>query len=159
MAENYLLRMYHKLNAMPMGNWLFSQIIARKAPYFKSMRPRILLLEQNRCQVLLKKSRRVENHIGTMHVIATCNALEMAMGVMAEASVPPHLRWIPKGMEVEYENKGETDLIAEASITPEDWREGDVYIPVCAKDTQGKVAVSGRIKLWITRKPDKKSSD
>ena len=81
-----------------MGNWLFSQIIARKAPYFKSMRPRILLLEQNRCQVLLKKSRRVENHIGTMHVIATCNALEMAMGVMAEASVPPHLRWIPKGI-------------------------------------------------------------
>ena len=152
MSQNYVLAMQQKLAKFPFGNWLFSRTIAARAPYFKTIKPTVLKLEENFCQVGLKKRKAVHNHIGTVHVIAICNALEMAMGVMAEASVPKHLRWLPKGMSVDYVAKAGTDIVAEAKVAPEDWQVGDMIVPVTAKDTNGTVVVSGQIKLWITEK-------
>ena len=65
----------------------------------------MLTLRANYCEVRVAKRRAVENHLGTVHVIAIVNGLEMAMGTVAEASIPAHLRWIPKGMEVSYTAK------------------------------------------------------
>ncbi|RYG63545.1 DUF4442 domain-containing protein [archaeon] len=39
----------------------------------------------------------VQNHIKTVHAIAVCNLVEMAMGLVAESSIPDHLRWLPMG--------------------------------------------------------------
>ena len=50
----------------------------------------------------VKLSSKRINHIGTVHVIAICNGLEFVMGVLTEASIPQHLRWLPKGMNVNY---------------------------------------------------------
>ncbi len=151
-SENYVLAIQARLAKFPFGGWLFSKVIAARAPYFKSIKPRIVQLEENFCQVGFKKSKAVHNHIGTVHVIAICNALEMAMGVMAEASVPKHLRWLPKGMTVDYQAKASTDIVAEARLQSEDWKVGDVMVPVVARDTAGTIVVEGRIKLWITEK-------
>ena len=103
--SNYLLNLYHKTGAMPFGKRLFSRMFARKAPYFASIRPLVTELRPNFCEVRFAKRRKVENHIGTVHVIAICNALEMAMGGLAEATIPRHLRWIPRGMQVDYTAK------------------------------------------------------
>jgi len=100
----------------PLGRRAFSAYGARYAPYFKTISPLINMLEPNRCEVLIKKRKRVENHIGTVHVIAIANGLEMAMGFMAEASIPKHLRWIPKGMELSYPNKAASDIVCRATV-------------------------------------------
>ncbi|HAB05599.1 MAG TPA: thioesterase, partial [Alcanivorax sp.] len=71
-----------------------------------------------------KKRRAVENHIGTVHVIAICNAMEAAMGALAEASIPKHLRWIPKGMDVRYTAKATSDITAIAEVAPGAWENG-----------------------------------
>lgn len=42
----------------------------------------------------------VQNHIKTVHAIAVCNLIEMTMGLIAEATIPSHLRWLPMGMDV-----------------------------------------------------------
>lgn len=84
----------------PGGTWLMSKIVARQAPYFSTVNPEILELQENYCKIKTKKRRSVENHIGTVHVIAICNQLETSMGVLAEVLIPEHLRWIPKGMEL-----------------------------------------------------------
>jgi acyl-coenzyme A thioesterase PaaI-like protein len=152
MAENYLLKLYKKTMKLPLGAQIFSQISARRVPYFRSISPRVERLEHNFCQVLVRKRRAVTNHIGTMHVIAVANGLEMAMGFMAEASIPPHLRWIPKGMNLDYLIKGETDITCTAQVSDEDWQAGDMLIPVKAVNTSGELVVSGSIKLWITEK-------
>lgn len=104
-TANSTLNLYHKCKRLPFGNKIFSLLVSRMAPYFGSIKPIISQLEPNYCECLLRKRRAVENHIGTVHVIAICNGLEMAMGVMAEASIPPHLRWIPKGMTLDYTAK------------------------------------------------------
>ena len=150
---NYVLRLYNRMMRWPMGRMLFSRFAARKAPYFTSISPVVSSLVAHRCEVQIKKRRRVTNHLGTMHIIAIANGLEMAMGFMAEASIPKHLRWIPKGMSLEYVSKGTTDITCVASIDPAAWQPGEIEVPVCATDTANQTVVEGAIRLWITEKP------
>ncbi len=153
MQQNKVLALQQKFLRLPFGKQLFSAFAARKAPYFASVSPLVETLEPNRCEILVKKRKRVQNHLGTMHIIAIANGLEMAMGFMAEASIPPHLRWIPKGMELSYPNKGKTDILCTATVAAEDWKEGDLSVKVVATDTSGTPIVAGTILLWITKRP------
>lgn len=152
MSDNYVLKMWDRFSGYPGGKWLFGQVISRRAPYFKTVSPEVQDLRPNYARVVLRKRKSVENHIGTVHVIAICNLLEMAMGVCAEASIPKHLRWIPKGMSVDYTAKGGTDITGTAEIDPDGWKPGDLDVTVIAKDTNGVVVVRGTIKLWISEK-------
>lgn len=152
---NYVLGLYHKVLRYPFGRQLFSAFAARQAPFFKSVSPLVERLEPNSCEVLVRKRKRVQNHIGTMHIIAIANGLEMAMGFMAEASIPKHLRWIPKGMELQYPSKGETDILCSATVAADGWKPGDLPVTVVATDAAGKPVVTGTIFLWISEKPEK----
>ncbi len=100
-----LAKLFSRLGRWPFGKTIFSWIAAQKAPYFSTICPRILDLTPSKCVVLLKKRRRVQNHLGTVHAIAMCNACELAFGLTLEAGLPTRLRWIPKGMTVRYLKK------------------------------------------------------
>lgn len=156
MSQSRVLALYEKLSALPFGRRIFTRAITHKAPYFASIKPEVLVLRLNHCEVLLRKHRAVENHLGTVHVIAIINALEMAMGTLAEASIPPHLRWIPKGMEVNYTAKATGDIRAVAEVSADAWNHGpDVDIEVRATRPDGATVVSGKIRLWVTERPAK----
>ncbi|MGB7181073.1 MAG: hotdog fold domain-containing protein [Burkholderiaceae bacterium] len=155
MPQNHLLALYNRMLTYPMGRRIFSRFAARKARYFTSISPIVEKLEANCCTVSIRKRKAVSNHIGTVHVIAIANGLEMAMGFMAEASIPTHLRWIPKGMSLEYVSKGATDITCTARVAPSTWRPGEIDVPVVAKDTNGNDVVTGTIRLWVTEKPAK----
>ncbi len=150
-----VLALYDRLSALPRGRWVFSVLFSQKAPYFATVRPRFTVLEPNRAELVVRKRRRVHNHIGTVHVIAICNGLEAAMGALAEASVPAHKRWIPKGMDVAYTAKATSDITCIAETDPEQWT-GDVPdVPVRVRGvrTDGTVVVEGVIRLWVTERP------
>ena len=154
MINTYAL--YQRLAAYPQGNRLFSLVFEQAAPYFRTARPRFVTLVPNRAELTIRKRRRVQNHIGTVHVIAICNGLEAAMGALAEASIPASRRWIPRGMEVEYTAKATSDIRCVAETDPADWeRAGEVEIPVRVTATRddGKPVVAGIIRLWVTDKP------
>lgn len=157
MSKPKVLKIYHNTLRWPFGRQLFSAFAARQAPYFKTVSPLVSVLEANRCEIVVKKRKRVQNHIGTMHIIAIANGLEMAMGFMAEASIPQHLRWIPKGIELRYPSKGATDIRCTATVAADDWVPGDLPVKVEALDTSGTVVVEGTIYLWISEKPAKRS--
>ena len=152
-SDNYLLRLYRKTTSLPFGRWIFSRMFARKAPYFGTISPRVTELRPNFCEVRFAKRRKVENHIGTVHVIAICNALEMAMGGLAEATIPKQLRWIPKGMQVNYTAKATSDIRATAETRPEDWKPGDLPVTVKTCRDDNTVVVEGTIMLYISEKP------
>ncbi|WP_100657953.1 hotdog fold domain-containing protein [Alteromonas flava] len=155
MSKNYVLNTYAKFLKFPFGRQLFSWFTARKAPYFSTISPLITELRPNHCEVTFKKRRIVQNHIGTTHVIAICNGLEMAMGFMCEASIPKHLRWIPKSMAVEYPAKAPTDIRCVANVPDDAWQPGDLAIAVNAYDTDGNVVVTGTITVWVSEKKAK----
>lgn len=153
MAGNKVMSMYQRTLKLPFGRQLFSWYGARQAPYFSSVSPIVELLEPNQCKVRVRKRKRVQNHIGTVHVIAIANGLEMAMGFMAEASIPAHLRWIPKGMTLSYPAKGDSDMLCSASVAADSWQPGDLQVAVSAETLSGTVAVQGTITLWISERP------
>jgi acyl-coenzyme A thioesterase PaaI-like protein len=148
--SNSVLNYWKKLSGLPGGSAIFSKVVQFKAPYFRTLNAIIVELRPNYAKLKIKKHRAIENHIGTVHVIAICNLLEMAMGVVAEASIPSHLRWIPKGMSVEYTAKAGSDITGIAEIDPKDWKPGDLDVKVTALDENGIPVVRGVIKLWIS---------
>ncbi len=150
MSQSRVLDLYRRFERLPAGQWLFSRVFSRMAPYFATIGANFVELRPNFCALTIRKRRKVQNHIGTVHVIAICNGLEMAMGALAEATVPPQLRWIPKGMEVRYPAKADTDLRIEAETRPEDWREGEVPVAVRALRADGTAVVEGTIYLHVS---------
>ena len=134
------------------GKRVFSIAFAQKAPYFASIRPAVTELRPNHAEVLIRDRRRVHNHIGTVHAIALCNGLEMAMGALAEVTVPADKRWIPKGMEVAYTAKASSDIVCVAETDQEQWdtADGDLAVRVKGIRTDGTVVVEGVIRLWVT---------
>ena len=134
------------------GKRAFSIAFAQKAPYFATIHPRFTIIEPNHVELVIPKRRSVQNHIGTVHAIALCNGLEAAMGALAEASIPAGKRWIPKGMEVAYTAKADSDITCIAETDREQWLSGDsdVLVRVRGVDQHGTVVVEGEIRLWVT---------
>jgi len=152
MNKNKILKLYEKISSWPFGQWLFSKIIGFNAPYFNSIDARIIVLNANHCECVVKKKRRVHNHIKTVHAIAVCNGLELAMGMMAEASIPNHLRWLPKGMNVDYVARAASDIRCVATVSQDSWQPGDVHVKVTAFDAHDVEVVTGYIKLWVSER-------
>ncbi|MBL8519065.1 MAG: DUF4442 domain-containing protein [Betaproteobacteria bacterium] len=148
-----VLDTWNKMQAKPLGKWLFSRAVSLKAPYFATIRPRFEEMHAGYAKVSMKKRRGVENHIGTVHAIACCNLAEVAAGTMLEASLPKTMRWLPRGMNVQYLKKAETDLVAVATV--EDFAEGparDVVVGVDIQDANGQVVVHADIAMYVSPK-------
>ena len=148
-----LHRTAHKIPVV--GDRVFSFAFSQVAPYFWTIRPRFTVIEPNHAEVVIKKRRGVQNHIGTVHAIALCNGLEAAMGVLAEATIPPNKRWIPKGMDISYTAKATSDITCHADTDPEQWTSDNPDLPVRVKGVRedGTVVIEGVIRLWVTEKP------
>ncbi|MDT8991994.1 hotdog fold domain-containing protein [Curvibacter sp. APW13] len=148
------LKIWQRMQSQPGGKWLFSRLVTFKAPYFRSIRPQFDELEPNRCRIHIPKRRAVQNHLGTVHAIAMCNMAELAGGTMTEVSVPATHRWIPKGMEVAYLKKAETDLVAVASpAAGTDWTQtGEHQVHVEVRDTREQLVFRATIAMWVSPK-------
>lgn len=142
-----------KMQRWPFGKQIFSLMVTVVAPYFRTIRPMVLLLQPGRCQIRMKKRWAVYNHIKTVHAIAMCNLCELTMGLAVEAGLSPSLRWIPKGMSVEYLKKGTTDLVSECQIENIlEWAPGEHPVLVQVLDQNRQVVMKATIQLWITSK-------
>ena len=150
-----VMDLYTKVSKLPQGRRIFSLLFSQKAPYFATVHPRFVELRPNYAELTIRKRRGVQNHIGTVHVIAICNGLEAAMGALAEATVPADRRWIPKGMDVEYTAKATSDITCIAETDAAQWTGDDPDVPVRVRGVRadGTAVVQGVIKLWVTEKP------
>ena len=143
-----------RLEVLPLGRRAFSLLFARRAPYFRTVRPRVRDVRPHHAELVIGKRRAVENHLGTVHAIAMCNGLEMAMGGLAESTIPGDKRWIPKGMSISYTAKatGDVTCIAETDQAQWDTAEGDLPVRVRGVLADGTVVIEGTITLWVTSK-------
>ena len=154
-----VLDLWQKTSRLPQGKRIFSIAFTRKAPYFATIRPRFVDIRPNHAELVIPKRRAVHNHIGTVHAIALCNGLEAAMGALAEATIPADKRWIPKGMDVAYTAKADSDVTCIAETDPEQWTGdalptsgGDLPVRVRGVRRDGEVVIEGVIRLWVTPK-------
>jgi acyl-coenzyme A thioesterase PaaI-like protein len=153
-----VLELYRRISRWPAGHWLFSRAVCLKAPYFASIAPRIESLEPGRCVARLRHRRRVTNHIGTVHAIALCNLAELTGGLAIDAGLPPSMRWIPKGMQVEYLRKAVGTMRALATLARPAAEAVEGYelpVEVAVTDPAGEAVFRARIAMWVSprRKP------
>ncbi|WP_426662564.1 hotdog fold domain-containing protein [Rhodanobacter aciditrophus] len=147
------LKLWHRLSGSTAGRWLYGRLICLRAPYFATIAPRFVALEPGRCEIAIRDRRRVHNHIGTVHAIALCNLAELCAGMMTDATIPAGMRWIPKGMAVEYLAKAKGRMHARA--TPERAATGsaDGYawpVTVDVRDDNGTEVFRARIEMWLS---------
>lgn len=152
MTSTYQL--YQRLTAKPFGRQLFALGFMARAPYFATVQPQVREMAPNRGVVRIRKWKGVQNHIGTIHAIAVANGMEAAMGLLAEATVRPGTRWIPKGIQLEYITKVPSAVDCVAETDPADWDQPtphEVQVRVTGKLADGRTeVVKGVIPLWVT---------
>jgi acyl-coenzyme A thioesterase PaaI-like protein len=146
--------MWKRLAERPGGTRLFSAAAMVRVPYFASIVPHVVTMEPGFAEVTVPKWFFVYNHLHTVHAIASCNAAEIAMGMLMEATVPTSHRWIPKAMNVRYLEKATTSLRTQARLQPPDFAlitEGaEVVVPVSVFDRSGAEVVHADITTWVT---------
>jgi acyl-coenzyme A thioesterase PaaI-like protein len=151
-----VLQQYRRITRWPGGEWLFARAVCWRAPYFATIAPRITRLEPGRCEATLRHRRKVTNHIGTVHAIALCNLAELSGGLVTDASIPASMRWIPKGMQVEYLKKavGRMQAVATPDFVP--MANVDAYelpVTVAITDAADDAVFRARIAMWVSPKP------
>lgn len=151
-----VLQLYNTLSRKPLGHWLFSRLICFKAPYFGSIKPRMTVLEVSRGEATIAHRRSVTNHLGTVHAIALCNLAEFVGGLTTDVSIPASMRWIPKGMTVEYLKKavGTQHAVATPEFPPYESTEAyELPMNIVVTDPQGDAVFKARISMWVSPKP------
>jgi acyl-coenzyme A thioesterase PaaI-like protein len=145
---------WRRLSGLPGGRTAFTQAVCLRVPYFGSIHPHVQELRPGYCEVRAPNRRGVHNHLGTFHAIAMCNMAELAMGMLAEATVPDTHRWIPIGMTVEYLAKAKTDLRAFARLDPVRSFESlsDVPVTVSIVDRDDKEVSRATITIRVEPK-------
>ncbi|WP_305092372.1 hotdog fold domain-containing protein [Prescottella sp. R16] len=148
-------RSWQRLPRNGFGRALFSVGMCARVPFFATVLPTVRELEPGRCVVSAPKWWGVHNHLGTFHAIAACNLAEIAMGMLAEATVPSTHRWIPKSMSVDYLAKAGTGLTATAQLSHLPDLAGctdgvEVAVPVSIADRTGTEVVRATITIWVT---------
>lgn len=154
MTASLTFRAWQRLAGLPMGSRLFSLAVMARVPYFASILPHVARMEPGLAEVTVPSWFLVRNHLGTVHAIASCNAAEMAMGMVMEASVPTTHRWIPTSMEVVYLQQATTSLRATARLDLPDFAQAvdgrDVVVPVSVTDAHGTEVVHADITCRVT---------
>ena len=148
-----ILPLFRRLSSKPGGKWLFSRLVCLKAPYFASIAPRMELLEPGRAVATLRHRRAVTNHLGTVHAIALCNLAEFTGGLACDVSIPASMRWIPRGMMVEYLKKavGSMRATATPAFAPRDAAEGyELPFDVVIENPQGEAVFKASIAMWVS---------
>jgi acyl-coenzyme A thioesterase PaaI-like protein len=153
MSESSVLKIWARLSGTAAGRWLFSRLVCLRAPYFASIRPAFEVLEPGRAVARVKKRRAVTNHIGTVHAIAMANLCELVAGTMTEVAVPASMRWIPRGMKIQYLAKAETDIRGEARMPAlVEGGSQDIVVPVEVRDQGGTAVVRAEITMYVSPK-------
>ena len=151
-----LLALWERWSVRPLGKALFSRAVGFKAPYFATICARFEELRSGYARVSMRKRRAVTNHIGTVHAIAMCNLAELAAGTMTEASIPASMRWLPKGMQVEYLKKAESDVEAVATMAAvEPGPARDVPVTVEIRDRAAAIVCRAVITMWVSPRKEK----
>lgn len=152
-----LLNMWNKVSSKPGGKWLFTRGVCLKAPYFGTIKPMFQELSADKAVVTFRERRAVHNHIKTVHAIAMCNSAELAGGLLCDVATPKGMRWIPKGMTVEYKNIAKGKLTATATIEKIEVGEArEVITPVSVTNEAGVEVFRAEIKMWVS--PSKKKA-
>ena len=146
------LNIYNRLKNFPGGRLLFTKALTFKVPYFSTIHPRVQVVRPGFCKVGIKNRRSIQNHLKSVNAGALCTLSELTGGLAVEVSLPDDLRWIPKGMTVEYVKKAYGALESTCSFDPAILEPGDTTLQVEVKNSADERVFFSTINFYISNR-------
>ena len=106
----------HYLQKVPGGYWLLSRMIRLAVPYSGTIGANVVELSEGGAVVSLSDSRRVRNHLNSIHALALANLGELTANIALITICPPIGRFIVTRMETDYLKKGRGELTCTCDV-------------------------------------------
>ncbi len=114
-APSTLRSTWGVLRSVPGGGRVMGRILGQLAPYTGTIRAEVLTLDRGYAKLRMADTRRVRNHLNSVHAIALINLAEATTGVAMMYSLPDDARGIPNQLSIEYVKKARGPITAECS--------------------------------------------
>ncbi len=101
------------LRSVPGGGRIMGRVLGQLAPYTGTVRPEVVSLDRGYAKLRIRDTRRVRNHLNSVHAIALINLAEATTGVAMMYSLPDDARGIPNNLAIEYFKKARGPITAE----------------------------------------------
>ncbi|MDX5299640.1 MAG: DUF4442 domain-containing protein [Gammaproteobacteria bacterium] len=139
---NTLRRIIDKINLLPefARSRALTLFFGRLVPFTGTTGIVVESLTPNRCEISLKNRRRVQNHIGGVHAVASTLLAESATGFMVGMSVPDDRVPVIKTMRADFVKRAKGDMRVVATLTDEqvalirDTEKGETSVKVEIRD-------------------------
>ncbi len=153
MNKDLVLSRWKSLNKLPLGSKIFSRIVGHLIPYTGSIYPHVVKIEAGSTEIRLYDTRRVRNHLNSIHAIALANLGEFTGGLAVLTAVPKGTRFIIRSLKVDYLKKARGTLTARAQVTPLTQVDTDQALHVLTEiQNEGGEIVCTTSAEWLLRK-------
>ena len=148
-TENRILSLWQRMSRLPAGTRLFSIFLGRFARYSGSIGAHVVELAPGHCVVRMRDRARVRNHLHSVHATALVTLGELTSGLSLVAALPPRMRVIVTGLEIDYLKKARGLLTAHGSAPSPDGLERREYIATASiTDPSGDEVAAIRV-TWL----------
>ncbi|BES73676.1 DUF4442 domain-containing protein [Marinobacter nanhaiticus D15-8W] len=149
-ANNRLHGIVKRINQLPgfARSRTLSLFFGRAVPFTGTVGIKIESLDENQCVISLSNKRRVQNHIGGVHAVASLLLAESATGFLVGLNVPDDKVPVIKTMRADYTKRAKGDMRVVASVTPEQQQrmkndeKGEAPIQVTIHDAEDKEPIT-----------------
>ncbi len=160
-ATNRLAGIVSKINALPdfARSRALSLFFGKAVPFTGTAGIRIESLDQDRCVISIANKRRVQNHIGGVHAVASLLLAESATGFLVGLNVPDDKVPVIKTAHAEYTKRAKGDMRVEAHLTEEQKQrmrteeKGETAVAVTIRDSEQKQPIEiEMVWAWTPKK-------
>ena len=149
-----LREQWRRACAIPGGKWLFSRLLRLRVPYTGSLGAVVESLEPGYCEVKLHDTRRLRNHLHSIHAMALANLGEMVTGLALVNGLPNDTRAILTGFSIDYLKKARGTLLAQSRCSlPVNNEPDDLDVEGEIRDGDGSVVATVRARWRIGPEP------
>lgn len=153
--KNQLNRIVSTLNALPsfVRSKAISTFFGKMVKFTGTAGITIEELSCSRSVITLKNKKSVQNHIGSVHAVASILIAESATGYLVGMNIPDSSVPVIKTIRADFVKRAKGDMRAEAHLSPEQilamqtQEKGETLVPVTVSDADDKEPILMEM-LW-----------
>jgi uncharacterized protein (TIGR00369 family) len=152
--RNVIRELWDRMSRIPGGKRLFSKLAGQAAPYSATIGAEVEELRRGYAAVRMRDSRKVRNHLSSIHAVALVNLAELTGNIALSYTLPDDARFIVAGLSIDYLKKARGTLRATSECPLIDSSEKrEVQIPVVLWNEAGEEVARATLRSLIGPKP------